>query len=46
VLETLKEKSLAKYERGASAMEQKLLDELAAVKFALQDEQNLPALKH
>ena len=46
VLETLKEKRLSKYERDASAMEQKLLDELAAVRFAPQDEQNLPAGKY
>lgn len=46
VLENLKNKNLAQYEREASAMEQKLLDELAAVKFAPLDEQNLPADEH
>jgi len=46
VLENLKDKNLTQYQREASAMEQKLLDELAVVKFAPQDEQNLPAGKH
>ena len=46
VLENVKEKELAQYEREAGVMEQKLLDELAVVKFASQDEQNLPASKH
>jgi flagellar protein FliJ len=46
VLENLKDKNLDQYQRELSAMEQKLLDELSAVKFAPQDEQNLPAGKH
>ena len=46
VLENLKDKNLNEYRREESAMEQKLLDELSAVKFAPQDEQNLPAGKH
>ena len=46
VLENLKDKNLNQYQRELSAMEQKLLDELSAVKFAPQDEQNLPAGKH
>ena len=46
VLENLKDKNLNQYQRELSAMEQKLLDELSAVKFASQDEQNLPAGKH
>ena len=46
VLENLKDKNLSQYQRELSAMEQKLLDELSAVKFAPQDEQNLPAGKH
>lgn len=46
VLESLKEKKLSQHQRDASAMEQKLLDELAAVRFAPQDEQNLPAGKY
>ena len=46
VLESLKDKNLNQYQRELSAMEQKLLDELSAVKFAPQDEQNLPAGKH
>jgi len=46
VLENLKDKNLSQYQRELSAMEQKLLDELSAVKFARQDEQNLPAGKH
>ena len=46
VLENLKDKNLNQHQRELSAMEQKLLDELSAVKFAPQDEQNLPAGKH
>ena len=46
VLENLKDKNLNQYQRELSAMEQKLLDELSAGKFAPQDEQNLPAGKH
>jgi len=46
VLENLKDKNLNQYQRELSAMEQKLLDELSVVKFAPQDEQNLPASKH
>ena len=46
MLENLKDKNLNQYQRELSAMEQKLLDELSAVKFAPQDEQNLPAGKH
>jgi flagellar FliJ protein len=46
VLENLKDKNLDQYQRELSAMEQKLLDELSAVKFATRDEQNLPAGKH
>jgi flagellar protein FliJ len=46
VLENLKDKNLDEYQRELSAMEQKLLDELSAVKFARHDEQNLPAGKH
>src|SRR5258705_12894431 len=46
VLENLKDKNLDQYHRELSAMEQKLLDELSAVKFATRDEQNLPAGKH
>ena len=46
VLENLKDKNLDQYQRELSAMEQKLLDELAVGKFAPQDEQNLPAGKH
>jgi len=46
VLESLKEKNFVQYERESNAMEQKLLDELSTVKFALQDEQNLPVSKH
>ncbi len=46
VLENLKDKNLNQYQRELSAMEQKLLDELAAGKFTPQDEQNLPAGKH
>ncbi len=43
ILEKLKEKSLARHGRDVQTMEQKLLDELTAVKFAPRDEQNLPA---
>ena len=46
VLENLKDKNLNQYQRELSAMEQKLLDDLAAGKFAPKDEQNLPAGKH
>jgi len=46
VLENLKDKNLNQYQRELGAMEQKLLDELSAVRFAPQDEQNLPAVKH
>jgi flagellar protein FliJ len=46
VLENLKDRNLNQYQRELSAMEQKLLDELSAVRFAPQDEQNLPAVKH
>jgi flagellar protein FliJ len=45
VLENLKEKYLAQHAYEAGVMEQKLLDDLAVVKFAHEDEQNLPAGK-
>lgn len=43
VLDNLKEKSLVQHEREVQTMEQKLLDELTAVKFAHRGGQNLPA---
>jgi flagellar export protein FliJ len=43
VLDNLKEKSLTGHEREVRSMEQKLHDELSAVKFKAIDEQNLPA---
>lgn len=43
VLENLKAKSLEQHQREANVMEQKMLDELTAVKFSPHDEQNLPA---
>ena len=42
VLDNLKEKSLTGHERGVRVMEQKLLDELTAMKFKPADEKSLP----
>jgi flagellar export protein FliJ len=46
VVDKLKEKKLAHYEREAREMEQKLLDELAIVNFRHGDVQELPGGKN
>jgi len=46
VVDKLKEKKLAHYEREARELEQKLLDELAIVNFRHEDVQELPGGKH
>ena len=46
VVDKLKEKKLAHYEREARELEQKLLDELAIVNFRHEDMQELPGGKH
>ena len=42
VLDNLKEKGLTSHERGVRVMEQKLLDDLTAMKFKPADEKSLP----